>query len=473
MAQKRGHGEGTVRFNSQKGYWEARFTYADPITGEAKRKMFTGKSQREALTKGRKKLKQIENGLLPDAEKLLLGTWIDRWLEDYVKARVRVKSFDKYEGCLKCYIKPYLGSIPLGKLRSPDIQQLFNKLLKEGGRPFVKKLKDDTVVNLEDSTEVKLKGDTVMKLEDGTEVKLKDSTVMKLKGGTVANLEDGTVFKLKDDTVMKLQKGAVVIEEKRGISTSTVKATRRYLGMALDQAVKVGLIAKNIVKDTDAPKLVKKEICPLTKEQAAALTAVAKAVGEIPYMAVLLPLATGMRLGEVFGLKWDCVDLEQGLIHVKRSLITGIKGYNGERLQEPKTAKSRRQIPLPLDVTRELRKYKKWQEWQQQLLGNKYIDNNLVLPNQWGQFYDTSNFTTRIFKKMLTKAGIDESFKFHDLRHTHATLLLLQGVNPKIVQERLGHSTIAMTLDTYSHLLPNMQNVAAEALTGMLISESK
>lgn len=396
---KRAHGDGTARYNDKKKYWEARFSYRDLETGTAKRKMFTGTSQREALAKGRKWLQDRKNQPAPVTT---LGEWIDTWLEDYAKPKVRVKSFDKYAGCLRCYVKPYLGETSLRSLKSLDVQRLFNKLLEEGGKPIVKQL------------------------EDGTEV-----------------------------------------IEKRSISTSTVKATRRYLSAAIDQAVKVGLILQNVVKDTEAPKLIKKEICPLTKEQVAALTIAAKAVGEVQYMAVLLPLATGMRLGEVFGLKWDCVDLDRGIIQVKRSLITGLKGYNGERFQEPKTAKSRRQIPLPADVTVELRQYKQWQDGQKGLLGDKYIDEGLVLTNQWGQIYNTSNFTTRVFKKMLKEAKIDSSFKYHDLRHTHATLLLLQGVNPKIVQERLGHTTINMTLDTYSHLLPNMQNAAAEALTGI------
>lgn len=402
MANKRAHGDGTVRYNSEKKYWEARFSYVDLDTGTSKRKMFTGGSQREALTKGRKWLQDRNNKPVPVKT---LGAWIDIWLEYYAKPKVRVKSFDKYSGCLNCYVKPYLGEIPLASLKTSEVQKLYNMLLEEGGKPIKKKL------------------------DDGKEV-----------------------------------------AEKKGISTSTVKATRRYLSMAIDQAVKEGLVIKNIIKDTEAPKLIKKEICPLTKEQAAALTAVAKAAGEVQYMAVLLPLATGMRLGEVFGLKWDCVDLERGVIHVKRSLITGLKGYNGERFQEPKTAKSRRQIPLPADVMVELKKYKEWQETQKSLLGDTYEDNQLVLTNQLGQIYDTSNFTTRMFKKMLKEAKISESFRYHDLRHTHATLLLVQGVNPKIVQERLGHTTINMTLDTYSHLLPNMQSAAADALTGMFTS---
>ena len=99
--------------------------------------------------------------------------------------------------------------------------------------------------------------------------------------------------------------------------------------------------------------------------------------------------------------------------------------------------------------------------------------HDLVFTSPMGDITDTSNFTRRIFKPLLQEAGLDQSFKFHDLRHTHATLLLLAGVNAKIVQERLGHSTITMTLDTYSHLMPGIQDVATAALQGMFTGEKE
>jgi integrase len=91
----------------------------------------------------------------------------------------------------------------------------------------------------------------------------------------------------------------------------------------------------------------------------------------------------------------------------------------------------------------------------------------MVFANSFGRVIDTSNFTTRYYKKMLVASGIGRSVKFHDLRHTHATLLLLQGVNLKVVSERLGHTSIKMTLDTYSHVLPDMQEAAVKALEGI------
>jgi len=383
---KRGHGEGTVfERKDRPGVWRAQFSYIDPATGKAVRKSFDRPSRKEALAAGKEWFKHVDGGLLPNADKLTLGEWIDRWLEDYAKPELRIKSFDKYKSCLNCYIKPVLGNIKLAKIQSPDIQRVFNKMTVDGGK----------------------KGE--------------------------------------------------------GVSTSTVKATRRYLSMCLDQAIKIGLATKNVCTDTKPPKLTKKEIMPLTEEQSQKLAAAAKSFGEVAHMAVLLTLNTGMRLGEVFGLKWDCVDFKAGFVIVKRSLATG----KGQLLQEPKTPSSRRKIPLTTDVIKEFRKYKKWQEWHMHSMGDKWENNDFVFANIVGRVISTSNFTKRCFKPALKKAGIDQRVKFHDLRHTHATLLMAKGINVKIVQERLGHSNISMTLDTYSHLTPDMQMEAVRALEGV------
>jgi integrase len=185
--------------------------------------------------------------------------------------------------------------------------------------------------------------------------------------------------------------------------------------MALDQAVKVGLLTRNVIKETEPPKLTKKEIHPMNKKQAAKLAEVAKAameaateektVRDSAYMAILLALATGARLGEILGLKWDCVNLDKGIIYIRRVLDLKQKGgiFN-----EPKTAKSQRQIPLPADVAKELKKYKTRQEWQKHLLGDKWEgcgdekkragrhgqrqSSGLVITNHFGRPLNASNF---------------------------------------------------------------------------------
>ncbi|WIW69859.1 tyrosine-type recombinase/integrase [Anaerosinus gibii] len=387
MANKRFHGEGTVSFNPKRNNYEARFSYLDPKTGKTKRKSFSALTAREAVSRGKQWKKEVENGLLPNFEKITLWEWLKFWLDNYAKNKVREKTFAKYESCLRCYIKPSLGNMQIRKLTGVQVQHVLNELLEKGG------------------------------------------------------------------------KGEI------GISTSTINATRKYLRAALDQAQKDGVVKKNVVEGTVALKNVKSEINILTFEQSNELIRVSKnfklEYGQVPFIFIVLALETGMRFGELIGLKWDCVDLENGLIYVKRTINTSKPSLN---FQDTKTAKSRRQISLMESTIRALKIYRAWQNAHKEKLGDKYHENDLVITNIFGNVLHPSNFTRRIFKPLLKKVGISESFRAHDLRHTHASQLLMSGVNPKIVQERMGHATVAMTLNTYSHLLPNLQGEAIKSL---------
>ena len=124
-------------------------------------------------------------------------------------------------------------------------------------------------------------------------------------------------------------------------------------------------------------------------------------------------------------------------------------------------------LHLPGDVE-SLKHYLNWKKCYADALGDKYENTNLVFTSVLGQPIRPTNFLRRYFRPLLKKCGISENFTFHGLRHTHATMLLKQGVNPKIVQERLGHSSIKVTMDTYSHVLPDMQRQAVEALSRLL-----
>jgi len=133
--------------------------------------------------------------------------------------------------------------------------------------------------------------------------------------------------------------------------------------------------------------------------------------------------------------------------------------------EDPKTKGSKRRIAITEKLAKALERYQKEQQWFANMVGDMFDNKeDLVIASLTGKPVDTSNFTTRYFKKMLEQGGLDRNFCFHDLRHTHATLLLRQGVNIKVISERLGHSTIQMTLDTYSHLMPDMQETAVKAL---------
>ncbi len=175
-------------------------------------------------------------------------------------------------------------------------------------------------------------------------------------------------------------------------------------------------------------------------------------------------LATGMRLGELLALKWRDVDLEGRSLQV-RATLQNIAGRF--EFSEPKTSRSRRRIVLSRLATEALRQHKVRQETERLSAGGAWEDLDLVFLNTIGRPLDGRNLLHCWFRPMVKKAGLPR-MRFHDLRHTAATLLLSRGINPKIVSEMLGHSSVSVTLDIYSHIMPHMQQQAADAMDAAL-----
>ena len=248
----------------------------------------------------------------------------------------------------------------------------------------------------------------------------------------------------------------------QGLSPRTVNTARRTLKTALDKAVHLRKIAYNPVEATKACRTEKPQIAVITHEQAQGLLRVAKAEDQTAYMAILLALSTGMRIGEIFGLMWDNVDFSNKRLYVVQTLVSTSCGFSVE--MSPKTKTSYRQIDLPRHCLDELQAHRAWQELRKAEWLNKYEDHNLVIGNSNGSYKDPKYFSYKIFKRLLAKTGIPPNVRFHDLRHTHATWLLEKGVHPKVVAERLGHSSIRITLDTYSHVIQGMQKIAVNKL---------
>ncbi len=180
----------------------------------------------------------------------------------------------------------------------------------------------------------------------------------------------------------------------------------------------------------------------------------------------VLAVATGMRRGELLGLKWSDVDLENDGVSIRRTLT---RIDNGKRvaLGVPKTNRSRRTIRLTLQAVEALRRHLERQLREIEALGDLYRDEGLVFTTEVGTPVNPSNLRQRSLAPLLKKAGLPH-IRFHDLRHTCATLLLGKGVHPKFVQELLGHATIAITLDTYSHVMPGMGDQTARAMQDAL-----
>ena len=179
-----------------------------------------------------------------------------------------------------------------------------------------------------------------------------------------------------------------------------------------------------------------------------------------PYLTVfLLALYTGMRRSEMLGLRWQDVDLDSVALFVTQGLHRVIGG--GLVVTQPKTPQSRRRIALSQDIVTLLRSHRARQAAARLEAGPAWQDGGWVFARRDGRPIDP-NDVTRAFTRIARAAGL-HGVRFHDLRHTHATLMLMHGVHPKVVSERLGHSTITITLDTYSHVLPGLQEAAAQA----------
>ncbi len=249
-----------------------------------------------------------------------------------------------------------------------------------------------------------------------------------------------------------------------GLSKRSVQYIHAVIHKVLAQAVMWGLVTRNVADAVVAPRPVNKAPTTLTASQVKDLLAVMR--HNRFYALYLLAITSGMRQGELLGLMWDDVDLDQGFLHIRHTAQTIYK--QGVVLGETKTEKSRRSIAIPNIAIDALIEHRE----KQRLIraGRRdWVENNLVFPTGRGTPMTARNLI-REFHVLLEKAGLPK-IRFHDLRHTSATLLLLAGVHPKIVQERLGHSKIDMTLDTYSHVVPDIQKEAAQKMDLILSSE--
>jgi integrase len=244
-----------------------------------------------------------------------------------------------------------------------------------------------------------------------------------------------------------------------GLSPCTVQRLHAVIHRALKQALRWGLVSRNVSEAADPPKAQRKEIHPLTPEQVRTL--LKNAQGDRFEALYVLAITTGLRQGELFGLRWEDVDLAAGRPSVRRTLTTP-KG--GRRLGPPKRSNSRRSVKLTAGAVKALTAHRERQLEEREKLAELWQDLGFVFTTQVGTPINRHNFFRRCFKPMLEEAGLPRTVRFHDLRHTCATLLLSKNVNPKIVQELLGHANISQTMDTYSHVLPDMQERAASAM---------
>jgi integrase len=360
----RGHGEGSI-YQRKDGRWVAEITLEDHS-----RKQFYGKSKKEVQEKLRQAINQQQLGVLATGQQQTVEQFLEYWLEDVHKAKIRLRTYESYRNILNNHLLPDLGHIRLQRLTAQHVQSLYAK------------------------------------------------------------------------------------KQKEGLSAGSIGVVHAVLHKALDHAKRIKLVVNNVCDDVELPKREVHEIQPLTPDQA--LMFLQKVREHHLETLLTLALATGMRKGEILGLRWQDIDFEQGSLQVRRTLF--YMAHYGFKEGEPKTAKSRRKIALPQFVIDSLKRHRTIQLEARLQAGSAWIDRDLVFPNSNGDFLQPMTLFNH-FSKLLKEIGLPH-IRFHDLRHSAATLLLSMGVPLKVVQELLGHSNFSMTANIYAHVLPSMQQEA-------------
>ena len=253
-----------------------------------------------------------------------------------------------------------------------------------------------------------------------------------------------------------------------GLSPTTVTSFHKMLHLALEKAVRWSLVPRNICDDVDPPRVRHYEIQPLNQEQSQRF--LAATVGHRLEALFVLALATGMRKGELMALKWQDINFATGMLQVRRILThmpAKLHGRGGYVEAEPKTERSRRSIAIAPLALEKLKEHRERQLEAKLKAGPLWKENDLVFCSSVGGHLHTSRDVFIQFKRLLKQAGLPD-IRFHDLRHSSASILLSLGIHPKVVQEMLGHSQIGMTMDIYSHVLPSMQVEAVGKLNDAL-----
>ena len=246
-----------------------------------------------------------------------------------------------------------------------------------------------------------------------------------------------------------------------GLSPRTVQYVRATLRFALNQALRWGLVARNAAALVDSPQVKRPEIGILDVDQARKLLESVK--GHRLEALYSVALALGLRQGEALALRWQDVNFENQTLRVTAAL----QRIDG-RLQfvEPKTSQSRRTINLPAVIVTALREHRIRQLEEKLFAGSRWQESGLLFTSSIGTPLDGCN-VTKGFQKMLERAGLPK-IRFHDLRHTCASLLLAQGVHPRAIMETLGHSQISLTMNTYSHVMPAIRKEVADRMDEIL-----
>lgn len=253
------------------------------------------------------------------------------------------------------------------------------------------------------------------------------------------------------------------LDGSKGLSVKTVRNIHALMHKALRDAERKQLVSRNVAANADPPKQTHRSFDKTQTWSAEQVKTFLIAMSSHRlYAAYLLAVTTGMRRGEILGLRWQDLDFDSRKLAVRQTVVS--VAYEIQ-LSAPKTAKGRRSIPLDAGTLTELAAHRRAQDRERKLVGIGYEDNDLVFAREDGRPIHPDLFS-QIFDRTVAKLDVPR-IRFHDLRHTHATLGLAAGVSPKVMSGRLGHATVAFTQDVYVHAMPEREQEAADIVAAL------
>jgi integrase len=389
-SNRKGLGEGTVR-KRKDGRWEARYTVGySPKTGKQIQRSIYGQTRNDAAAKLTEVKYAINSGTYIEPAKIKAGDWINNWLENYAKIKLKASTFENYSSLARIHIVPIIAEIALSKLKTRDLQRFYNEMTSRG----------------------------------------------------------------------KIVKSGVDVP----LSVSTIKHIHYIIHGALDQAVKENLIRNNPDDACVLPSDKAHKINILPMDILPSLLDEARKGRH--YTMLYLDLSTGLRRGELLGLRWDDIDFDARTITLERQLVRTQRQLIFTTL---KTEHSNRCIQIPESAAEVLLEHKAVQEEERKRADIYWVENNLIFCNELGGPLDPSG-VYHYFKRLTKRLGLDD-IRFHDIRHTFATIALQNGVDIKTIQETLGHYNPAFTLHVYGHVTRQMQVSGAKKVDDFLRSK--
>ncbi len=404
---RRAKGTGTIRKVTKERngklyvYWEGQITIGvDPGTGKQKRKTFTGSKQEDVRKAMQAAAVSVDEGRYFEPSKMTVKEWFEVWLSDYMAA-VKPLTKRQYESMAETHIFPALGNVKLSKLTSPQIQKFYNSLAV-----------------------------------------------------------DGKAAKRKNPKTGKVE----IVKTGEPLSAKTIRNIHDILSKSLNTAISQGMLRDNPAQRVTLPKVIKQEVRPFTEEQQKAFL---KAIKEHTFQNIYtVILFTGLREAEACGLTWDCVDFQKGTLKVYRQLQRDPDKWSNFRFVPLKNSKTRtiKLSPYIVSILKQqrlkqmeqrLRAGELWQGWQNETERDTWY----IFTNEAGRYLNSATVYEN-FKKIAAGIGASEA-RLHDLRHTFAVISLQNGDSVKTLQENLGHSSAATTLNVYAHVSEKMKEESA------------